>query len=167
MEDPLEVASLELCENGMFIACTDVEKPCRGHRGMVHMVFGIVMDPTEGTSSYGDRQFVHIVPGVAYGAPQSVKFVPKDEANLVTSLVVGTKDKHQPALDIDFEARLYPSHTPGHHHLFLNKEMSHKDYIKMLRCLAEVGILEKGWVETARKEGYTGLWLPGEKAKNL
>ena len=54
-------------------------------------------------------------------------------------------DKHRPVLDIDFPARLLPSTTPGHFHLYLDGiELTDLQYGKLLNVLAEVGIIQQG-----------------------
>ncbi|QXO13727.1 hypothetical protein SEA_DUMPTRUCK_75 [Gordonia phage DumpTruck] len=70
---------------------------------------------------------------------------------------------HKPILDIDFEAALVPSTTEGHYHLFLDKEMEWRDYEKLLRVLAEVGILEPGYVKAAQRRKATWVRAPWTK----
>lgn len=77
-----------------------------------------------------------------------------DNANLVSSR---TKDGlHAPALDIDFPARLVPSKTSGHYHLYLDKAMPWWRYRIMLKVLAWCGIIEKGYYRASvvRKQTF-------------
>jgi hypothetical protein len=68
---------------------------------------------------------------------------PADESgNLVGSLT--NHGRHMPALDIDFPARLIPSKTPGHYHLYLDIPLSYMQYLKLVDTLTEVGILAEG-----------------------
>jgi hypothetical protein len=83
-----------------------------------------------------------------------------DNANIVTSKVKGTINQHKPVLDIDFPATLIPSSTPGHFHLFLDREMSWFVYEKLLYALADAGILEEGYVGASIQRGYTAVRLP-------
>lgn len=75
-------------------------------------------------------------------------------ANLISSR---TKDgQHAPALDIDFSARLVPSRSPDHYHLFLDKPMPWWRYRILLKVLAWCGIIEKGYygASVARKQTF-------------
>lgn len=65
------------------------------------------------------------------------------EANLISSLT--TSGLHAPVLDLDFKARLIPSRTPGHHHLYLDKEMPWWKYRFMLWALKICGVIEPGY----------------------
>jgi hypothetical protein len=65
------------------------------------------------------------------------------EANLISSLTAS--GLHAPVLDIDFEAQLVPSRTPGHYHLYLDKPIPWRRYKKLLRALMKAGIIEKGY----------------------
>ena len=89
-------------------------------------------------------------------------------ANLVGSLCMN--GKHAPCLDIDFPARLVPSSTEGHFHLYLDREISWEKYAGLIRAMAEAGILEKGYAQQSLKRGQSFLRRPGvtkqpEKAK--
>lgn len=92
-----------------------------------------------------------------------------DEPNLISSLTGpnnGPNNRwprvldvglHAPALDLDFPATLRKSKTPGHYHLYLHKELTWKKYVKLLRCLAAVGIIEKGYLKASEARGATFL----------
>lgn len=67
---------------------------------------------------------------------------------------------HTPVLDIDIPATLIPSSTPGKNHLYLNTPMTWEDYCKLLDVMAEVGILEPGYVSASKKRGFTAVRLP-------
>lgn len=79
------------------------------------------------------------------------------EAQVVSS---ESLDGHRPLLDLDFPAALVPSSTPGHHHLYIDKPMSWDDYVKLLDVLAEVGLLEPGFVSASKQRRATFLRLP-------
>jgi len=92
--------------------------------------------------------------------------VPKFRANLVGSLLQN-KQTHAPVLDLDFPCELYPSTTTGHHHLYLDVELSWDDYAKLLTVLGEVGILEPGYVDASLRRRQTFVRKPGvRKQKN-
>lgn len=67
---------------------------------------------------------------------------------------------HMPALDIDLPCQLFESRTRGHFHLYIEKEMTHLDYMKLLTVLAEVGIIEWGYAAVSRARGQTFLRKP-------
>lgn len=69
--------------------------------------------------------------------------------------------KHKPVLDIDLPVIVVPSSTPGHHHLFIDKEMTWENYEKLLKVLAEVGIIEEGYLGAALMRGHTAVRLQG------
>jgi hypothetical protein len=78
-----------------------------------------------------------------------------DEAN-----VVGSETKagrHKPAIDLDFDAKLIASSTPGHWHLYLDKEMDAEKYKAFITALYEFGIVAKGNV--SQVERYRGTFL--------
>jgi hypothetical protein len=67
---------------------------------------------------------------------------------------------HTPVLDIDIPAAFIPSSTPGKNHLYLNAPMTWEQYVKLLDVLAEVGILEPGYVSASKARGFTAVRLP-------
>ena len=74
---------------------------------------------------------------------------------------------HKPVLDLDFPAKLLDSSTPGHHHLLIDKEMSWEQYVKMLDVLAEVGILQQGYVNASKERKFTCVRLPWVKKTDI
>lgn len=86
-----------------------------------------------------------------------------EDAELISSLQ--SNGKHKPLLDIDFEAITIPSTTPGHCHLYINKELDWKSYQKLLNVLADVGIIEHGYRGASLARGYSALRLPWVKKK--
>lgn len=83
---------------------------------------------------------------------------PKPEANLISSLT--EQGTQAPAIDIDLPVHAIPSSTPGHFHLYFEKEMSWPEYEKLLRVMVEVGLVEKGFYDQAVKFKQTYLRLP-------
>ena len=113
--------------------------------------------------------------GIDYEAddPEVRVPAPKEQANLIGSLVEGdqwgpTDDgaMHLPALDIDHMCHLRESETPGHFHLLIDKPMTWAQYKKLLDVMAEVGIVEKGYVRASKERGLTFLarrpWKDGK-----
>jgi hypothetical protein len=90
------------------------------------------------------------------------------DANVVSSSVVPRRDffvgsQHRPVLDIDLPVVLTESTTPGHFHLFIDKQMSWPVYVDLLKALAAAGIVEQGFVDVAIKRGSTMVRLPWVK----
>jgi len=80
-------------------------------------------------------------------------------AVLVSSELEGS-DLHAPALDIDLPARLIPSSTEGHHHLYIDVEMTWDEYERLLTVLADVGIIQPGYCRASAERKGTYLRLP-------
>jgi hypothetical protein len=81
------------------------------------------------------------------------------DANLVSSL---TEDGlHAPAFDIDYDAELIASSTPGHFHLYLNKQIRWDDYVRVLEAMEKAGLIQSGWAQSGRTRGMTFLRKPG------
>ena len=87
-----------------------------------------------------------------------VDFTNQTPSNVVTSRIIG--NLHGPVLDLDYEAHLEPSSTPGHHHLYLEKNITWQQYLKLLSVMAEIGLIEPGYFEASKKRGYTTVRLP-------
>lgn len=90
---------------------------------------------------------------------------PTREANLISS-IDRTQDvegvvMHRPTLDIDMDCSLFRSSTPGHWHLLIEKPMPYRDYLKLLKVLVEVGIVEAGFANSAIRRGATFVRKPG------
>ena len=94
------------------------------------------------------------------------------DVNLITSMMADhvhlpkehRSDRyHRPVLDIDFEARLLPSSTPGHSHLYLDGiTVPHDLYMYLLDVLAQCGIIQPKYAEYSRERGYTAVRKPGD-----
>lgn len=84
-------------------------------------------------------------------------------ANAVSSEIQGKPGYHKLAIDLDVPAVLIPSSTPGHSHLYIDKEMSWRQYNRVLRALNEAGILEPGYVKVSRDRKATFLRVPWER----
>lgn len=84
----------------------------------------------------------------------------RNEAKFVSSRVLDGSGQNAPALDIDFPARLVPSSTPGHFHLYLDVEMTWTSYRRLLKALAKAGVIEKSWAKASIASGNTILSVP-------
>lgn len=70
---------------------------------------------------------------------------------------------HKLVLDLDHDAKLVPSSTPGHHHLFVDKPLRWDQLVRVLCVLAEVGLVEPGYVSACIEQGHTSVRLPDVK----
>ena len=81
------------------------------------------------------------------------------EAQVIISRI-GDTNRHKPVLDIDFPAHLQPSSTPGHYHLYLDKELTWDKYQRLIVALADAGIIEDGYASASMARKYTATRLP-------
>lgn len=58
-------------------------------------------------------------------------------------------------------AKLVPSSTEGHFHLYLEMEMDWQDYLSLMRLMVGAGLLEKEWVELSERRKMAMLRKPG------
>lgn len=79
-----------------------------------------------------------------------------EDANIIgsqSSLDQGARrDWHYPVLDIDFQAYLLPSKTPGHFHLYLEKAVPHDAYMALMKALADAQIIQRGYYEASKNQ---------------
>lgn len=78
----------------------------------------------------------------------------------VVSSRVDDGASHYVMLDIDIPAALVPSSRAGHSHLYLCRALDWEEYEKLLRVLAEVGIIEQGYADASIARKQTFLRLP-------
>lgn len=97
------------------------------------------------------------------GIPPEYTDVLDSNVKIVGSKVDSVNNRHIVALDIDHEALLIPSTTPGHHHLYINVEMDWDKYAYLLRALAYAGVIEEGYRNASMERGYTALRTPWTK----
>lgn len=102
-----------------------------------------------------------------YDSGGEVRVVTEGAANLTSSLIEGTGNRHLPVLDIDFPARLVPSSSKGHFHLYLDgmKPLPWWRYRLLLRVLAWAGVIEPGYYTASVARRMTLVRLPGVKKK--
>lgn len=96
-----------------------------------------------------------------------------DEAQVITSRIVGTvpeafpfdirEERHKVVLDIDMPAKLIPSSTPGHSHLYIDHAMSDRQWRVLIEALAYAGIIEPGYANASLQRGFTAVRLPWVK----
>lgn len=84
------------------------------------------------------------------------------QPNLESSLCFD--GKHRPALDIDIPIEVRPSSTPGHSHvLFPTVALEWEAYDKLLKALADAGIIEEKYYWHSVNRGQSLLRKPGIK----
>jgi hypothetical protein len=87
--------------------------------------------------------------------------------------LVGSKlenGNHMPVIDLDLPCMLVESSTPGHFHLYVNKEMSFGQMLNMLQMMTDAGVVQPGFNRFTRERGeafvrYPGVTKANEKAK--
>lgn len=111
---------------------------------------------------------------------------PLEEANIITSLVdiaaltgvMQERDKqsprindnvtlHRPVIDIDHPVTVVESTTAGHSHLYVDLMMPWTDLVKLLEVMAEIGLVEPGYVNASKARGYTAVRLPWVSKNHL
>ncbi len=83
-----------------------------------------------------------------------------ESANLITSMTEANVMRHKVVVDLDLPAKLIPSSTPGHFHLYIDHEMDTTAYFTLLKALAKAGIVEAGYYNASEKQGHTAVRLP-------
>lgn len=63
-------------------------------------------------------------------------------------------------------ARLVPSATPEHFHLYIDTEMGWESYARLLAVLGEAGILGEGFVKSSLWHGMSFLRYPADAKKH-
>jgi hypothetical protein len=84
-----------------------------------------------------------------------------DHANVATSTIEGTLSvEHKLLVDIDLPCKLIESTTPGHFHFYVDKKISYKQLINILKAMSDAGIVEPGYYKASKSRGYTSVRLP-------
>lgn len=105
-----------------------------------------------------------------YGVDDHEKVADIERANLITSIVVididlpvklaAFQSTHKVVIDIDLPVKVVASSTPGHFHLYIDKEMNWATYLTLLEAFVAAGIVERGYLAAARSRGHTAVRLP-------
>lgn len=107
----------------------------------------------------GDFEYTRDTPA------ERVNVVPQQDANVISSRVADTYDEstpgasgelHAPVIDIDFPIAVIPSSTPGHFHLYIEKQMTWPQYERILDALRGANVIEEGYYHAScnRKATY-------------
>lgn len=99
------------------------------------------------------------VPDAAGYCPCPEELAPADTAELVCSDVAG-EDHHLPVIDLDFQAQLVPSGTPGHFHLYLDQPVEWDAYVRVLTAMALAGLVQWGFRDTTVRRGFGSVRHP-------
>lgn len=85
---------------------------------------------------------------------------PLDQADVASSL--RPDGRHALVIDIDHNAWLVRSSTPGHYHLYVDVKdgIKSEDYFNLLAALAEAGVIEPGYAGASMARGRTYVRLP-------
>lgn len=83
-----------------------------------------------------------------------------NEATVICSDSTRDPGVHYPCIDIDVPVKLVESSTPGHHHLYINVEMTWGQYKDILNALWCAGVIEGGYLAAAIRRERTDVRLP-------
>lgn len=90
-----------------------------------------------------------------------------DDAHVVSSLWANgqAQARHALVIDIDHDAWLVRSTTPGHFHLYIDVPdgIPHERYMALLHYLADCGVIEKGYANASVARGHSDVRLPWVK----
>jgi len=107
---------------------------------------------------YVQSDIIDVWTGYGHCKEERRRWAKFQDANLISSKCCN--GQHAPAIDIDFPARLVPSSTEGHYHLYFDIQMPWWKYKRLLRALKNAGIVEKGFYKIAKRRKQTHLRLP-------
>ena len=110
-----------------------------------------------------DKEYSELVTDAYSGVYSKIPDVESDIEKAVLMSSKAKNGKHRPILDLDLAAHVIPSSTKGHGHLYIDKELTWKQYQKLLNVLADLDIIEKGYRGASLARGYTAVRLPWVK----
>jgi hypothetical protein len=79
--------------------------------------------------------------------------------NLVSSRT--TDGRQMPILDMDFPHHFEESSTPGHHHLFIDRPMTNRQWFVLMCALRYAGVIEEGFFAWSIRRWGNFVRLPG------
>jgi hypothetical protein len=89
-----------------------------------------------------------------------------EEANLITSQIVGQPGMHALVIDLDVPHAYVPSTTPGHGHLYLDVPMTTELAMSLLEFLADCGVVEEGYYKASKNRGCSAVRPPWVQKEN-
>ena len=109
--------------------------------------------------SEGALRYAHVETDPLDANLMCSKISTADEDGVDRSKVSWENELHMPMWDIDIP--LYVRETsPGHWHLAINAPLLRKDYEELTRLLARLGIVQRGWSESALGSELGGCLRP-------
>jgi hypothetical protein len=84
----------------------------------------------------------------------------REQPNFDTLQQAAGYERHYLMIDLDVQSYLVPSTTPGHSHLYIDREIPWRDLEQLLRALAACGIIEPGYANASIERKSTTLRLP-------
>lgn len=174
LDEAAHRAAVKLCRMNVLHPCED--SPCPQHLAQAQVmadaieemlphrsgekVWGAYPDIWQKRTLYHLDQRTDGYGGLVDGTRNMVDH--PNEANLVGSRTKGPWNDHYPAIDVDLPVIAYPSSTPGHSHLFIDRKMKWKVYDGLLKALVTAGIVEEKYYEASAKEQCSYIFLPGK-----
>jgi len=97
------------------------------------------------------KRYTKTLDRYAYSASEKIILDPEGELYGSST----DPDIHMAIFDVDLEVQAIPSKTPGHYHLYFDRRMSWRQYKKVMKAMAEAGLVDKQWVKMTirRKQG--------------
>lgn len=105
----------------------------------------------------GDKDYDHETVSIADAGLSNANLICSDLASTVWD---GDGVLHAVTLDIDHEVTVIPSSTPGHYHLYIDHGLTWPQYVKLMNVMADIGLLEQGYVDASLNRGFSSLRLP-------
>ena len=68
---------------------------------------------------------------------------------------------HLAMFDVDIDAMLVPSRTPGHWHLYFDRRLTWRQYKKLMKAMAAADIIDRKWVSANLSRKQSFLRVPG------
>lgn len=103
-----------------------------------------------------------------YGWVEEERWIRQPNGTHITSQHIGHPDLHLPVIDDDLGLfKVFPSVTPGHQHVYIEKPIPWRQYKKLLKLLAKNGLADPEWVKLSlrRGKGFLRVIPPPPKPK--
>jgi hypothetical protein len=124
---------------------------------------GSVTDPNPLLPPFNGQKLERVLRKIAFGDESYEnpgEISDAENANAISSDIVGFPEYHLPVIDIDFPVYALPSSTEGHSHLYIDVPMHETTFFKLLDALVDIGLVEEGYAEGAKRRGHSDLRRP-------
>ena len=74
--------------------------------------------------------------------------------------ILSQRNMHAPLFDLDFPCELIPSSTPGHFHLYMDKEIPYVKMLKVMAAMVDAGLVQEGYYNSVKAHDAAILRLP-------